>query len=286
MAHIAGEYAITFEEFAEARKAHQRRKRFLSEEPDQSPKVGCAWIAGLFALVLVSLVVVYNKTGHTFTGADGRTWFESTSPVVTFLTEFLSWVGAVGCFWFIIVRAPVGRRIAGPVMILFLLFGATYSLVTALTDSGTPANTPPPGGNQWLLSLLPWVVLIIGMLLLVKRLVRRVVRVAWDGQPHLCDLHRLDASDERMAVGTPLMRIEYSWPAFLSYAETDNLFVLFFSALGYQIIPKRAFATTTDVDAFRELLSLKVPNDKPRPRGFEVKVLPPTAASAESVPVK
>lgn len=53
-------------------------------------------------------------------------------------------------------------------------------------------------------------------------------------------------------------RINRPWERYQSFVESDRLFVLIHGRWAYSVVPKRAFADSQEIDAFRELLRAKI----------------------------
>jgi hypothetical protein len=278
---ITADFALTFEEFAHAYRAHRSRRRFLSGEPERSPWIGCAWIAGLFVAVLIAAVIAIAVTQHPVVDASGKTTMQSTSPVTTALIAMLPWIFVIGVLWILTARSPVERRIVRPVFALLLLFFVSYSVIDALINPADKAGPQPASSGSSLLTFVPWFVLLAGLIFLIRATARRTVRVAWEGQPNLREAWHVEATAAELLVASRLMRIQYAWGAFVSYAETPELFVLFVSAIGFTPIPKRGFTSAQDIETFRAMLIERIPNANPSRQGFEVQ-LPPVAQHAAS----
>jgi hypothetical protein len=100
----------------------------------------------------------------------------------------------------------------------------------------------------------------------------------WQNRP---DLHRhqtLDISAPGVVFSDTDSRREYQWTAFLKGEETRYLFLLFSWEYGATMIPKRAFASSEELEAMRNLMKL-IPRDSSR--GFPIA---PLAAQQVSLP--
>lgn len=53
-------------------------------------------------------------------------------------------------------------------------------------------------------------------------------------------------------------RVSRPWERYQSFVESDRLFVLIHGRWAYSVVPKRAFADSQKIDAFRELLRAKI----------------------------
>ena len=62
-----------------------------------------------------------------------------------------------------------------------------------------------------------------------------------------------DLSDEGIHIVTPFEESQMKWSSIVRYLESENIFMLFYAALIFTVIPKRAFAPG-EVEMFREYL--------------------------------
>jgi drug/metabolite transporter (DMT)-like permease len=68
-------------------------------------------------------------------------------------------------------------------------------------------------------------------------------------------------SDNGITSDHQLGRSESSWNTYFKFQETARSFLLYQSADVIGILPKRAFATNSDLQEFRALLAAKIPNN-------------------------
>jgi hypothetical protein len=279
---LAAHYILTFEEFAESHRAFLNRKRFLPTDPPGSLWPGLLYLGALLLLTLIALTITAFATAHDATdpttGAATRT---TDSPVATALLSYIPWIFIMAGLWILIGRSPLHRRLAAPVIPVMLALGAVFVTTQAFISSPAPPTTTDDSG---LLSLLPWLLYAAGLLYLFRLLSRHNVRVLWLSQPHLRSPAHVQATHTCLTVTFPQMATTYNWPAFLMYTETDNAFVLFVSAASFLPIPKRAFPTPADTDAFHTLLSHHIPQANPTRQGFEIHLQPAHLAPPHSAP--
>ena len=278
MLPITAHYTLTFDEFAEAYRLQRRYSRFLTGPTPRSRWFGCLAMAGLFILLFIATAIATYATGHRTVTPTGRPHIESDSPIVTFLIGCLPWPILVGFLWLVIGRFPVERRLLRGVSVVFLLIGASVSLTSTFFTPQTPADV---GGNSSNLftAFLPMLVALIGFLFIVRGILRRGIHVAWEGQPVVRQPVHLEATNDRVVYSTALSRSEYAWPAYVSFSETSNLFVLFPSALTFQVIPKRGFAGPEQLQAFHDLLASRLRTADASPQRFPVLPVLPLAVA-------
>jgi hypothetical protein len=87
---------------------------------------------------------------------------------------------------------------------------------------------------------------------------RSSTRRIWTGDVTLHRAKRSEAGPTGYTETDALSRREESWLAFLEARETANLFLLYIGRGKFYIVPKRGFADTWAVDAFREMLRQNV----------------------------
>ena len=269
MPPITADFTLTYAEFVEAHNLQRKRKRFLAGPPPRSPWVGCAVIAALLLVTLIATAAAVYATGRTYTAAGGGSYVTSDAPLPTFLWNMVFWILVAGVVWLMMARLTIERPAAAQIIVMMLLLGASTTLVSVLTQHPPRPRDEPESGFS-LLAFLPLLVGIIGAVILIRTMLRRMVRVAWDGQPQLQRPLHLEATPQQVVVTTPLSRHEYTWPSFVSYSEGANVFVLSLSALSYQAIPKRGFADASQVEAFRALLQSRMINADAKSQGFNV----------------
>jgi hypothetical protein len=119
-------------------------------------------------------------------------------------------------------------------------------------QSKTAASPPPPPSmsSEELIGyagLAVAGVMMIGGLVLTIQLSRRLARVRARRSSFRFD-------DDGLTQVKPGIEQTWPWSHFHSFAETDNLFVIRYSRAEGWTIPKRLFATATELLAFREML--------------------------------
>ena len=274
MSSISADYTLTFEEFAGAYRLQRRRRRFLSGPPERSRWYGCAWMAGLFVVLLIAAGVAMAVTGHQTIDASGRARTESDSPIFMFLVGLLPWPPLIGVLWLLLARSVFDRRTLSRMMVLFMVIGAGISAFGTFSERAAATGTrPAPSEASWL-SLAPLLGLFVALCFFYFFILRRTVRVAWDGQPQLRRSIHFEADADRVIVQTPVTRTEYAWEAVVSFSESADLFLLSLSALTFQVVPKRALDGPR-IEALRELLRAKsVDAEGTAAHGFPVAALP------------
>ena len=268
MSDIAVEYTLTYQDWVEANRTNRNRKRFLAGPTERSVWFGFMWLLALCVLIAILLVVTIYATGKTVVSATGRSYVQSDSSIVVFLLALLPWPLMSAVIWLFAARSNVERRINREAIFVFLLIG--LSMAFASVTSATKSGAQQEASSIPFIELLPIAVALIGGFVIILRVARRSARVVWDAQPHLRLPHRLEATSDRVVVQTPVHRIEYAWPAFISFSETQNIFLLSVSAVGFHTVPKRAFANSEQIDAFRNLLQSRLADTDLKRQGSQV----------------
>ncbi|MEI8197634.1 MAG: YcxB family protein, partial [Phycisphaerae bacterium] len=136
------------------------------------------------------------------------------------------------------------------------------------TSSPPPATTPaaPVGNNIFvivLLNLFPWVLIFI---IIWFFFLRKISKDRHD-QAAQIGFQTFDFTPELVTFTSSYCRNEYQWLAFTHFSESATIFLLYTSAITAHVIPKRAFATPADCDAFRQMALSKI---QPPTKGFPV----------------
>ncbi|MDF1852226.1 MAG: YcxB family protein [Verrucomicrobiales bacterium] len=108
-------------------------------------------------------------------------------------------------------------------------------------------------------SPIGWILLVAGVILAALVPIRSFLhRRAYRENPAFSGLTSVSFEDEVIEVVSLVGESRLSWSVYLSAMESDFFFLPMISKRSFSIIPKRAFATEDDLDAFRELLESKL----------------------------
>jgi hypothetical protein len=143
-----------------------------------------------------------------------------------------------------------------PLTWLWLLAPAAGLAITAtltLRFTGSPGSAAPLDLSAVLFSTVPWVVIGLVLWLFITRSADPLKKL-WEASPAMHRPQALDADEQRIVFSDAAGRFEQRWEAFSHVQETQGVFILYTGQLSAQFIPKRAFATPAELDAFRELL--------------------------------
>jgi hypothetical protein len=92
----------------------------------------------------------------------------------------------------------------------------------------------------------------------------------------------MEMNEHGVLVTDALSRYQYSWLAFLRNRETPNLFLLYIAKSRFYMIPKRAFPDGAAVEAFRQLIRLRITE---RPPAFPVVADALSAVPVHAIPM-
>jgi hypothetical protein len=219
----------------------------------------------------------------------------ANSYVHNILLPVLPWVLIFGFVWFFVFRQI---RRSG------IYADPKTRPQSTLYEPGTPAPPPRPPKDPESRSLLVWLLVVVPVVAVVFFLIRSFVRssgpagdlpsaflpvipwllifgfvalflrrggnwkAAWDAMPQLHRPKVVEADEQRISFTDAVDRMEHRWEAFTHVRETPHLFLLFTAVNTFHFIPKRAFPSAAELDAFRELLRRQVAQ-RPEP-GFPV----------------
>lgn len=183
---------------------------------------------------------------------------------------------------------PPRRGERWPRMLFAVAMGvAAYFIVRAAFSDGTPRLATSPSGYEILLSVLPCLLFLLNNAVFLFTYRRLDSKRRWEAQGFLHRPYTLDAGDDGLTLEEPASMHRYQWSYFPGFRETLNLLLLYVSPYGFWIIPKRAFATTEELEAFKAMLLTHVKTGVFLPRatsGFPVRVLPLPPAPPQAPP--
>lgn len=101
--------------------------------------------------------------------------------------------------------------------------------------------------------------LISGYLIYVALTVwARAGRRAFSGRPELSQEYAVEISDSGIVFDGPISGTRWTWPAFIKFAETKDLFLAYLSPCAFVILPKRLLPSG-QADVLGALLREKLP---------------------------
>jgi len=272
----------TFDDYAEANAAHVG----AGKSPRRARAGWIGWV--LFVGLAILLFTLLRSAGGPTSGgpAAPAVPLPPTVPprgsVANVFLPLVPWLLIFLAIWFFVFRllravnkprqsflfdpgsgrpdpalgpaAGAAARSAGAWVFIITTVIASLVLMVANSVSSDTDNTVGRSALASVtLTVLPWFLLFIAF----KTLLRRGgvgVRRMWTGQPHLHRPKRIEIAEPGVVVSDGVSRLEELWPAFSHARETKNLFLLYVSDYSFHMVPKRAFATTADTDAFREMV--------------------------------
>lgn len=253
------QFDYTFEDLREAQAAHQEHVRATTQK---SGRAGGTAVAGAFVVMsLVPLLGARQPYGL----------LDILIPISTvfMLVLAITLAGSVG--W----RSRL--KLIGGLLGLLVLFGLLYVVLFRLGSpsrapgalAGVSAPRPAWSWGELLAPHLIWILLFVSFASFTIWYNRRLIRQNWEKQPALQRPHTLEVVEGGVIIDNVLERQECRWPAFVRYAETPHLFLLYPSEISFHMVPKRALADEAQVKEFRALLHEMIEN---RLRAFPVLV--------------
>jgi hypothetical protein len=140
---------------------------------------------------------------------------------------------------------------------LGVLFYVILMLLPVVPTIALPGARPEArlAVGDFLPGLIPWA-LMLSLLFGLSRSARgdKAIRKSWEALLPFHGRCRLEVSPDGVVIAGPLARHEFHWAYFVGFRELPELFLLYSSPLVYWIIPKRAFPSPDQLDAFKGLL--------------------------------
>lgn len=213
----------------------------------------------------------------------------------------LPWIAILVSIWILVLRqvrrvgTPAWKRKWRPHLLRRLPFWTILFAAIALdcvfagwavvAKNNAAAALGPLVDPTWsatsdtLVALIPWLTITVFIAAALRFSDRSSLR-AWNSQRHLHRPWSLEVNEQGMAFAEPLSAHQYSWAYFPGWTESPNLFLVYQSAIQIVMIPKRAFETDADRDAFRTRLDQHISSQT---NAFPVLPLAQVAATAQPV---
>lgn len=149
------------------------------------------------------------------------------------------------------------RTLMGWVLFVSLATVFFIMMQTKPSVGGPGAPTPPtrlPMTFDFVLPFVPifFLLLVIGIFAGLSS--KRTFPIMWESMRHEQAPRTLRADESALLIEQATASMRYDWPHFAGYKETKNLLLLYLSPHSFHMIPKRAFTSATDLDAFKGLL--------------------------------
>jgi hypothetical protein len=106
--------------------------------------------------------------------------------------------------------------------------------------------------------MVPWFILLILIWVLLRLYNKRKVRQQISKLPALQGPQLAELNEEGLSRTAGTWNTNQKWGAFVSYLETENMFILYSSPSTAALLPKRAFASESDLAAARQLFAAKI----------------------------
>jgi hypothetical protein len=179
-----------------------------------------------------------------------------------------------------------GLGVALPLFLCIVMFAVAVlagALMPVVPVDAAPNPPRLPLGTALAtvaLPFMPSIVFAIFSIILVLRFFRRNITRAFELQINLHRPTTIQIAADSLTVSDDTHQTRYSWPAFIGWHETANLFLLYRSYISFVMIPKRTFSSPEALYQFVELVRHAIGDQR---RGFEA-LLPPLLPMAPSIP--
>lgn len=218
--------------------------------------------------------VVARAAGHP----AGQRMMDWASAI---LLPSMMYLFVVGLLWFICSSflTPRDRRDSRRSMLLYVATLIAYQVISTVITGPAPADAKsapgaaPAGESEWgtfFAALVPWLLMMVFVILSFRRFLNRAVLRNWEQQPHLSRPQTLELTPHGLRLDDGWCARDYRWEGLLKWRESDALFLLYPSEIAFHVVPKRAFASSAEVDGFRAMLQQHVRAVDAQPQGFAV----------------
>ena len=255
-------YQLTYADFSEFMRSRSRlRLGFVA-----------FWIGVAMLLPLIAQAVwpeVPTVYGPAVRSSPVAFLIDSVAWVVMFALNLILYLrvirGLTSKPWLREPTAPsvIPRAAQGVLgMALLLAIAATFGWAVrsrrALADALGPRVDPgwSPLVDTALL-VMPWLVS-MALMVLLMRITTLSTRKSWEAQPHIHRPFEAQIGEQSLQTSEPLSLHTHQWDYFRGWVETANEFVLYYSTVSAELIPKRAFADEAARAWFRDLLARRI----------------------------
>jgi len=166
------------------------------------------------------------------------------------------------------------------------LFTVAASTITFLAIVFTPPGLPVPTNQpeipfgtasaMLILPFVPIVVMLICAVALLLRMMRLNINRSFELQANSHRPAVLEISNDALSISNDVKLTRYSWSGFIGWHETANVILLYTSYLTFEMVPKRAFASPTELEHFRSFITQVIGEHR---RGFDPLPIEPSVVS-------
>ena len=154
----------------------------------------------------------------------------------------------------------VGRGMLGWVVFFAVV---TLLFIWFRQQNRSPVRQQPPPyrrpiGAEWLLAIVPWLLMIAFICFFVIRNIRGRAETLWKKDPRWQQPKTAELTDEGLRISDSMGDIFVRWPYFVAWAETDNLLLLVEPDEARVMIPKRAARNESELNALRHFIADRV----------------------------
>ena len=150
------------------------------------------------------------------------------------------------------------------IIIVLVLIG--FNAYNWSSNDSTTADVPPIDGQSTtpllgsLLSWLLWIVVLGVLWIFIFRRLGGSVMLKKEDRDLILGERTMTFDTDKVQVKALTAETTYQWNALKKWDQTTNLYLLYISSNAAIIVPKRAFATALEEQAFETLLNTKIQN--------------------------
>ncbi len=275
-------FTCTFEDYVEASRIHRSLAR--GQRTGLGERLLFLWILLVMLALFFAVAIAQGIYAGATSAAPVAGQVSALDWMIALVVPVMLWTIWFGLIWygFSGVLVPTERRSFQKVLLLILAALFAMNLVEALI-SGVPAREarhqapPATSDRSFLAAFTPWLVFCLIIWFVLVRHVRGAARRNWDAQAQLRLPQTLEQTERGLRFVDEHTTCDYAWSAFAKYREGPNVFLLYVSDVGFQMVPKRAMSDAALVDAFRAFVAQHVACIDPGPTGFAVQQPVPMA---------
>lgn len=254
---ITASYSLTLDEWLEANRLHRNPIQLRSR---RSSLVLMAWLMVPILPFVANFILAFTPY------AVPPQVLNRVAPYI--LAGFL--IGAV-----LFLSGPSQRKSTPWLATALIAGGVGVGISQAFTEVlvPEPATNEPFSVLKAIWPLVPWIIILVGMVISTRRFLERVALREWESSGALRNPTTVTVAEGGVTFEQADQTHQFQWTAFVKVRESKELFVLYASENRLHILPKRAFAPK-DLAALAAWLKSKVVPADPISTAFSPIVKP------------